>query len=55
MEGGSIGQVCYVNEVPFTILRSISDGAGGAMDYETFAEKAAIQSIEVVLDFIQAI
>ena len=52
MEGGSIGHVCFVNEVPFAILRSISDGEGGAMDYETFAEKAALQSIEVVLDFI---
>jgi adenosylhomocysteine nucleosidase len=53
MEGGSIGHVCYVNQVPFAILRSISDGEGGAMDYETFAEKAALQSIQVVVDFIQ--
>ncbi len=53
MEGGSIGHVCYVNEVPFAILRSISDGEGGAMDYQTFAEKAALQSIEVVVDFIE--
>lgn len=52
MEGGSVGHVCYVNHVPFAILRSISDGEGGAMDYETFAEKAALQSIMVVLDFI---
>lgn len=55
MEGGSIGHVCYVNEVPFTILRSISDSEGGAMDYQTFAEKAAVQSIEVVVDFINKI
>lgn len=53
MEGGSIGHVCYVNRVPFAILRSISDGEGGAMDYETFAEKAALQAIEVVVEFIQ--
>lgn len=52
MEGGSIGHVCYVNQIPFAILRSISDSEGGAMDYETFAENAAIQSIEVVKDFI---
>lgn len=52
MEGGSIGHVCYVNQVPFAIIRSISDDEGGAMDYETFAEKAALQSIDVVLDFI---
>ena len=53
MEGGSIGHVCYVNKVPFAILRSISDGEGGSMDYATFAEKAALQSIDVVVDFIE--
>ena len=55
MEGGSIGHVCYVNQVPFAILRSISDSEGGAMDYQTFAEKAAVQSIEVVLEFIERV
>ena len=52
MEGAAIGHVCYVNNVPFAILRSISDGDGGETDYQTFAEKAAHQSIEVVLEFI---
>lgn len=52
MEGGSIGQVCYMNEVPFAILRSISDSDGGAIDYQTFAESAAEQAIAVVLRFI---
>lgn len=52
MEGASIGQVCYVNKVPFAILRSISDGEGGAMDYATFAEQAALRAIEVVVAFI---
>lgn len=52
MEGASIGHVCFMNEVPFAILRSISDSEGGAMDYQTFAEQAAVQSIEIVLDFI---
>lgn len=55
MEGGSIGHVCTVNNVPFAVLRSISDGDGGAVDYQTFAEKAAIVSIEIVLDFIAKI
>lgn len=52
MEGGSIGHVCTVNHVPFAVLRSISDGDGGAMDYQTFAEKAAAVSSEVILGFI---
>lgn len=55
MEGASIGHVCYINNVPFTVLRAISDSEGGAMDYETFAEKAAVQAIEVVLEFIDRI
>lgn len=53
MEGASIGHVCYMNQVPFVILRSISDSEGGAMDYQTFAEKAAVQSVEVVIAFIR--
>lgn len=55
MEGGSIGHVCTVNHVPFAVLRAISDGEGGALDYQTFAEQAALRSIEVVLEFIARI
>ena len=53
MEGASIGQVCYVNKVPFGILRTISDGDGAEMDYMTFAPKAAIQATEIVKEFIK--
>lgn len=55
MEGGSIGHVCSVNHVPFAILRTISDGDGGTMDYTTFAQKAALQSIDVIMETIAAI
>lgn len=55
MEGGSIAHVCYINDVPFTLIRSISDGDGSAMDYNTFAGKAAEQSIDIVLDVIARI
>lgn len=54
MESGSIGQVCYVNNVPFTILRSISD-ADGAVDYMTFAVKAAEVAINAVVAFIKKV
>ena len=50
MEGGSIGHVCTVNQVPFAVLRTISDGDGGTMDYNTFAQKAALQSIDVIME-----
>ncbi|MCR5143879.1 MAG: 5'-methylthioadenosine/adenosylhomocysteine nucleosidase [Lachnospiraceae bacterium] len=53
MEGGSVGQVCFVNKVPFTIIRSISDGKGAAMDYATFAEKAAQVGIDIVVEYIK--
>ena len=55
MEGGSIGHVCYVNHVPFAVLRTISDGDGGTMDYHTFAQKAALQSIDVIMATIAAL
>lgn len=53
MEGASIGQVCYVNKVPFGILRAISDGEGAEMDYSTFAPLAAGQSVEITKKFIE--
>lgn len=55
MEGASIAHVCYINNVPFTLIRSISDGDGSAMDYNTFAGKAAQQSIDIVIDVIARI
>lgn len=53
MEGASIGQVCYVNNVPFGVLRAISDGDGAEMDYMTFAPLAAEQSTKIILEFIK--
>lgn len=53
MEGASIGQVCYVNGIPFGVLRAISDGDGAEMDYMTFAPKAAEQSTNIVKEFIK--
>lgn len=54
MEGASIGQTCYVNNVPFSILRAISDGGdeNSHLDYPTFVKMAAERSIEVLKAFI---
>ncbi len=51
MEGAAIGQVCYVNKVPFAVIRAISDDAdGGACeDYPTFAKMAAENSAKAVI------
>ena len=52
MEGASIAQVCYVNKVPFCVMRTISDGRGEAMDYQTFAVSAAKKSMEIIEKFL---
>ncbi len=55
MEGGSIGHVCYVNNVRFCVLRAISDSADGtgAEDYFAFLEKAANAAVCVMKEFIK--
>ena len=53
MEGAAIGQVCYVNNTKFAILRAISDGEGAEMDYMTFAPLASKQSIEIIKKFVE--
>lgn len=57
MEGAAIAHVCYVNNVPFCVLRTISDGADGdkVMSYEAFREKAAEKSAQIIIDTIKNI
>ena len=54
MEGGAIGHVCYVNGIPFAVLRAISDGGDeeASMDYPTFARMAAENSVRVLTDYL---
>ena len=54
MEGAAIGQVCYVNHIPFCVLRAISDSADGSshMDYPVFAKMAADQSVRLLLAYL---
>ena len=54
MEGAAIGQVCYVNKVPFCVLRAISDSADGSshMDYPVFVKMAADQSVRLLRRFL---
>ncbi len=55
MEGAAIGQVCYVNQVPYGILRAISDGGDeqAFADYPTFLAAAAKTATEVMLRFVE--
>lgn len=56
MEGAAVGQVCYVNRVPFCILRAISDSADGSshMDYPQFVQLAAAQSVSLMRAFLRS-
>ena len=55
MEGAAIGHVCYVNKVPFAVLRAISDKADGVaeIDYPTFCKMAADNYIKVISEFAE--
>ena len=55
MEGGSVGHVCYVNGVPFAVIRAISDDAdGGACeDYPAFAAASAKKSAAIVINLAE--
>ena len=57
MEGASVGQVCYRNGVPFSILRSISDDLkyNEGTDYMEFCKSAAEKSIAVIEEYISNI
>lgn len=50
MEGGAIAQICYQNNVPFAIIRAISDKADGSatVDYPTFEKEAAARCASIV-------
>lgn len=55
MEGASIAQVAAYNDVPFVIIRSISDKADGSQfkDYEEFENEAARKSALLVEKVVQ--
>lgn len=50
MEGAAIAQTAYLNNIPFVILRAISDKAddSATVDYPTFERKAIEHSINLV-------
>ena len=54
MEGGSIGQVCYINHIPFCAIRAISDNGddNSHVDMEDFGPRAAENSIEILKNFL---
>lgn len=53
MEGAAIGQTAFVNSVKFAVIRAISDGDGGEMDYNTFLKKSAETAAEAVKGLVK--
>lgn len=55
MEGAAIAQCAYLNNVPFLILRAISDKAddSASMDFPSFAKMASERNIEILADLIE--
>ena len=57
MEGAAIAQVCYLNKLPFLIIRAISDKAdqSATMDYSEFEAKAIAHTVNLVVGMMEAI
>jgi adenosylhomocysteine nucleosidase len=57
MEGTGIAQACYLNNVPFLIIRAISDKADGSeiMDYPEFEAKAAKDCAAATLELLKTL
>lgn len=55
MEGASIAHVCYLNHIPFVVIRSISDNAnnGAHMDYEKFTPIGVKNSTTILKKMIE--
>ena len=55
MEGAAIAQGAYLNQIPFVILRAISDKAddSATMDYPTFEKKAIEHSVRLVIRMME--
>ncbi|MCR5676374.1 MAG: 5'-methylthioadenosine/adenosylhomocysteine nucleosidase [Lachnospiraceae bacterium] len=55
MEGAAIAQACFLNDIPFCIVRAISDKADGSdvVDYPVFEKKAARDCAALVRAFLE--
>ena len=56
MEGAGMGQACYVNKIPFCVLRAISDNGdeSGSEDYGISLEMAVDRATRVIIEFLAA-
>lgn len=56
MEGGAVAQACYLNGLPFVIVRAISDSADGesTVSFEKFSARAAANCAALVRAMLKA-
>ena len=57
MEGGAIAQVCHLNNVPFVIVRAISDDVdgGGPADYAQFEIEMAVLCAKMTIEMMRTL
>ena len=57
MEGAAIAHACYLNKIPFVIIRAISDNAaeGSDVNYERFFREAAVTAGRIIKNMIAEI
>ena len=57
MEGASIAHTCYLNDIPFVVIRSISDNAnnGAHMDFQKFTPIAVKNSTAILKEMLLTI
>ena len=55
MEGAAVGHTCWLNGVPFLILRAMSDKADGTAQttYEEFSNEAAVNSSHILRNMLR--
>lgn len=55
MEGAAIAQVCYLDKIPFVVLRSISDSPNGnnAIVFDEFVKLASKRCAEILKEFFK--
>ncbi|ANS75026.1 nucleosidase [Paenibacillus yonginensis] len=57
MEGAAVAQVCYMNRVPYVVLRSMSDKADGSahVNFAEFTVEAANRSYAILNEMIASL
>ena len=57
MEGASIAQVCFLDKVPFLVIRSITDkpDESSKIDFDTFLESSSIKAANILKEILKNI